>query len=465
MESTTLIWCKRLIACRSLTREGTRAAAELCAAELLAPHGIEARLIPSAGEGDTQINLFAFVPGRDRAAAPLVLNTHLDTVPPGDTSLWTECAGDPFAATVAADRIYGLGAADTKLDFIAKITALAESRPPRRDVYLVGTFGEEHGMVGAREIAEAGLLPRGALAFVGEPSHLQVITAHKGLIMFRLTVGFAPQPEASAASAATRIVFEGRSAHSSTPALGHNAIRATLEALNRRPDLPVRSIAGGDAVNKVPARCEVVVDRTSARDFAASLAGAAAAEPIPDNPRQRIPAHAIAILARFIDRLQDFANRAGPPEPDYAAPTLTCNPGVIRSSAGSVMLEFELRPPPALALDVVRDGVAQIVAGLRREAASPDLTLAEVRSNPAFRSDSASETVELAMAALAGAGLPLDSGVKTGCTEAGIYHAAGLVPVVIGPGPSTGVIHAPNEYNFLADVDGAIRFYRSLLQL
>jgi acetylornithine deacetylase/succinyl-diaminopimelate desuccinylase-like protein len=35
--------------------------------------------------------------------------------------------------------------------------------------------------------------------------------------------------------------------------------------------------------------------------------------------------------------------------------------------------------------------------------------------------------------------------------------------VVIGPGPSTGVIHAPNEYNFLSDVAAAVRFYRALL--
>ena len=32
-------------------------------------------------------------------------------------------------------------------------------------------------MGGAREMTEAGLLPRGGLAFVGEASHLQVITA------------------------------------------------------------------------------------------------------------------------------------------------------------------------------------------------------------------------------------------------------------------------------------------------
>ena len=59
--------------------------------------------------------------------------------------------------------------------------------------------------------------------------------------------------------------------------------------------------------------------------------------------------------------------------------------------------------------------------------------------------------------------LKVKTSVKAGCTEAGIYAAAGLHPVVFGPGPSTGVIHAPNEYNFLSDVEGALRFYRELL--
>jgi acetylornithine deacetylase/succinyl-diaminopimelate desuccinylase-like protein len=68
------------------------------------------------------------------------------------------------------------------------------------------------------------------------------------------------------------------------------------------------------------------------------------------------------------------------------------------------------------------------------------------------------------MAALARANLPMDNGVKAGCTEAGIYAAAGLQPIVFGPGPSTGVIHAPNEYNLLSEVAAAVRFYRALLE-
>jgi acetylornithine deacetylase/succinyl-diaminopimelate desuccinylase-like protein len=459
MEENVLSWCKRLIGCPSVTSEGTRAIAEMCARDLLSPRGIKARLLPSAIEGDSQVNLIATIKGSDSTVAPLVLNTHLDTVPPGDNALWTECGGNPFDATISAERIYGLGAADTKLDFIAKVMAIAYGTP-RRDVFLVGTFGEEHGLVGAKEIAQAGLLPHGALAFVGEPSRLEVITAHKGLMVFELTVRFEPQRLDSVQAVCSRTIFEGRSAHSSTPALGRNAIRSALNELAATPGTRVLSITGGDAVNKVPARCEVVIAGDTA-----PIAGAVQAEGTGSTLREVIPLQAIAVLARFVAALQDFADRTGPPESDYAPPTLTCNPGKIRSAPGSVTLEFELRPPPALALDVVRRDLAQIVDDEFSSLAEVGIEVVERRANPGFRSALEDETVEVAMAALARAGLPLESGVKAGCTEAGIYAAAGLKPVVFGPGPSTGVIHAPNEYNLIRDVDGAIRFYRELLQL
>ncbi len=433
--------------------------AEFCAWEILAPAGIVARLVPSRREGQSQVNLLAFVEGRERGLAPLVLNTHLDTVPPGDLALWTECGGDPFSATVKGERIYGLGAADTKLDFAAKATVLVEIGKPRRDVYLVGTFGEEHGLIGAKEMAESGALPRGALAFVGEPSRLEVIIAHKGLMAFELAIRFTPV-NSEGPLKMRRVRFVGKAAHSSTPALGENAIVKALGALASRPGLQVAAIEGGDAVNKVPARCDVLVAAGSAETL-----GADAIETDLIERSKRIPPQVIVSLHRFVETLNDFADRAGPREADFAEPTLTCNPGLIRTVGDAVALDFELRPPPGLSLDDVRRGVAEIVERLR-EAAAPGLAieLTEKRANHGFRSAAASETVELAMAAMARSGIALGTGVKSGCTEAGVYAAAGLAPVVFGPGPSTGVIHAPNEYNFPAEVEAAVRFYRAILE-
>ncbi len=75
----------------SVTTGGTRAIAEFCAAQMLAPAGITARLVPSTVHGEDHVNLMAMIAGLDEGALPLVLNTHLDTVPAGDPALWTAC--------------------------------------------------------------------------------------------------------------------------------------------------------------------------------------------------------------------------------------------------------------------------------------------------------------------------------------------------------------------------------------
>jgi acetylornithine deacetylase/succinyl-diaminopimelate desuccinylase-like protein len=448
--------CKSLIAMPSVTRAGTRRIAEYCASEVLAPRGIQARLVASPNEGQDQVNLLALVAGTDRAATPLLLNTHLDTVPPGEPALWTECGGKPFEASINGDRIYGLGAADTKLDFLAKAIALAECGRPRRDVWLVGTFGEEHGLVGAKEFAASDMLPKNAIAMVGEPSHLKVITAHKGLMAFELSIYFDPV-RVDRQFDARKIVFSGKAAHSSTPALGENAIVKALAAISSQSKLRLVSIDGGDAVNKVPARCEIVV----AADTVAASDGSTA-EPS-GRSAHFIPRAAIEMLAQFTRALSEFADAIGPVEADYSAPTLTSNLGMVRTRDDAIVLEFEVRPPPSLPLGVVREGVDAIVQRLAQGVPALNLKLAEKRANPGFRSSDGSEAVELAMAALARAHLPLETGVKTGCTEAGVYAAAGIHPIVFGPGPSTGVIHAPNEYNLLSEVQAAIGFYRALL--
>ena len=93
--------------------------------------------------------------------------------------------------------------------------------------------------------------------FVGEPSRLEVITAHKGLIIFELTLGFTPL-RIDESMQVRRLDFAGKAAHSSTPALGVNAIEIALEAMAINLKLNLAAISGGTAVNVVPARCDVV---------------------------------------------------------------------------------------------------------------------------------------------------------------------------------------------------------------
>ena len=82
----------------------------------------------------------------------------------------------------------GLGSADAKLDWLCKAEALRRCAGAtlRRPVLLLGTYGEERGLVGAREFLEQSPGPRPAAALVGEPTECQLVTQHKGLLVGEL---------------------------------------------------------------------------------------------------------------------------------------------------------------------------------------------------------------------------------------------------------------------------------------
>ncbi len=465
--SSLIEWAKKLISCPSVTDAGTRRIVELCARELLGSAGISARVLPSARYGEDQVNLLAVVEAKDSPSrAPLVLNTHLDTVPPGDPALWTACDGDPFNPVVRDGKIYGLGAADTKLDFAAKALALALTPKPSRTVYLVGTFGEESGLRGAKELVDSGALPAGALAFVGEPSSLTLILGHRGMNVFRLTVSGEPQA-ASRTLRPWRAAFFGVSAHSSTPDLGRNAIEMALRALEARPQLSVAKLSGGDAVNKVPARCEVIVLADSSEQLGVESSDCLVEQ---DDELEIAPEviapSIIKVLAEFLGALKEYASgRKSAIEGFSRNGSITSNVGIIEGQAGKVSLTFEVRQPPDFSAEIITRELEGIVERLEARFPKLRLELQKLRANPGFYTPEQGETVALGFEAMVRSGLELRTGVKLGCTEAGVYASAGMKPVVFGPGPSTGVIHAPNEYNFVDELEKAFRFYQNLLLL
>jgi len=185
----------------------------------------------------------------------LLFEAHLDTVSPSHGHV------DPFVPRVEDDRLYGRGACDTKGSMAAMLAAFASAlRSTERGptVSVAFLMGEEIGHEGAQHLAASGFRPDAAV--IGEPTGLDVIVAHKGVLRWRMTTN-------------------GKSAHSANPQFGVNAIGMmawlirSLEAeliptLDARrhpllgpPTLSVGRIAGGREVNVVPDRCTIDVDR------------------------------------------------------------------------------------------------------------------------------------------------------------------------------------------------------------
>ncbi|RUQ33808.1 MAG: acetylornithine deacetylase [Candidatus Competibacteraceae bacterium] len=188
----------------------------------------------------------------------LVLAGHTDTVP-FDAGRWRF---DPFGGIEADERIYGLGTADMKAFLALALDAAQEFQASdlRQPLIILATADEESSMAGARALAAA-KQPLGRHALIGEPTGLKPVRMHKGILM-------------------EAIRLEGRSGHSSNPALGVNALegmhqvmgellrwRTELQARYRNPLFAVETptlnlghIHGGDNPNRICADCELHID-------------------------------------------------------------------------------------------------------------------------------------------------------------------------------------------------------------
>ncbi len=232
------------------------------------PHAGEKRvadfLSSVAANAGLDVEFQKVLPGRANILARLqppgpvrqtiLLAPHLDTVVADSTQ---------FIPQRKHGRLYGRGACDTKGSVAAMLTALCElaaapGRPQTTEIVFAGLIDEENAQEGSRALVASGF--QADLAIVGEPTRLQVVTAHKGSLWLD-------------------IATQGRSAHGATPSLGRNAVHAMARIVDwletgyrtqlnrtRHPLLGtatvnVGKISGGTQPNIVPDQCVISVDR------------------------------------------------------------------------------------------------------------------------------------------------------------------------------------------------------------
>jgi len=181
-------------------------------------------------------------------ATHLVLNTHIDTVPPH-----VPYEGDPDA-----DVVWGRGACDAKGPLAALLSAFLRADVGDGRLTLAITPDEETLQTGSGHLKET-ISADGYI--VGEPTDLDVCTAARGQFEGTVTI-------------------RGESAHASDPSDGLNAIRAAapimqaMESYSDRhgpgehetlgfPTLTPSMIEGGEAPNQIPAECTITFDRRS----------------------------------------------------------------------------------------------------------------------------------------------------------------------------------------------------------
>jgi len=192
-------------------------------------------------ERDREGNILA---SRGSGEPELVLNTHIDTVPPHI----------PYERD--GDIVRGRGACDAKGPLSAFLDAFLAADVADGQLTLAITTNEETTQTGGAHLGER-LSADGYI--VGEPTGLDVCHAARGQFEGELTI-------------------HGESGHASDPANGTNAIRAVapilqaLESYDQQggpgahdllgpPTLTPSVIEGGEAINQIPAACTLRFDR------------------------------------------------------------------------------------------------------------------------------------------------------------------------------------------------------------
>jgi len=434
----------QLIAANTVSDVGTAAAVEILK-PLYQLADLEVQVLADPAQ-PTQQNLLGTLRGADPRG--LLLVTHLDTVDPGPPEFWTETGGNPFALTQKGHRLFGLGSADTKLDALCKLFAAHQYRRQRlrRTLQLLGTHQEEVGALGAHQFVQS---PAFQARFVAcsEPSELQIIRAHKGYAVVELEIEV--QPTAALSGPFERLVFDGRSAHSSTPHLGINAIEMALQTVR---GTPFCSLEGGTAANKVPDRCVVI------------RPGKTGQPGLGPGPDCRDAAPAASLSESLFDMWRQLAlaqqpqvNRAFDPDRSVV------NWGIARINGPRANLTFDCRLLPGHDPEVLT-ATFRRRCGALAQTAGAEISVKVSRSNPAMELSEPSELLSSARRACQDVGLSDVAGVKPTNTEAGVFHRAGAEAIVFGPGRSTGNAHTANEHTFLSQMEKAIEFYRALIE-
>lgn len=195
-------------------------------------------------------NVFSFHSAIDPTKKTILLNSHHDTVKPGNS--WTY---NPFEATLEGDKLIGLGSNDAGASAVSLLATFIYllHRPLHYNLIVAITAEEENsGSLNVGSLLPS--LPKIDLGIVGEPTQMDMAIAERGLIVYDIDV-------------------LGKTGHAAREE-GINAIYLANDLIQKIQDfefekvsefmgnvkMTITQIEAGKQHNVVPDLCKIVMD-------------------------------------------------------------------------------------------------------------------------------------------------------------------------------------------------------------
>ncbi|MGZ3689889.1 MAG: M20/M25/M40 family metallo-hydrolase [Pseudobdellovibrio sp.] len=410
--------------------------------------GLEVEILREVQNGLTQANIIVRTEKFQAGDQEFLLQTHLDTADPDNFSLWSKNDFNPFAATIEDGKIFGLGAAEVKLDFLCKLNVLQKFKG--RDFksmkpVLIGTFGEETGMQGALKLIRKNKI-NAKYAVVGETTDLAIVNASKGFAMVEIRIPISEdekrykesRQELESVTTETKL-FSGKSTHSSTPHLGDNAIQKLFDFLQKMPENMVLIDAdGGTRFNMVPNQAMIELDLAS-----------------------HVNNLTIVKLNKIYKILQEVSeDMKKDNDANFEPGHSTWSVGLIRTTDDMVRIGGSCRILPNINQEQYEMWMKKIQTVC--ESIGAQFQILDYKRP--FRTAENSVLIKSAQSILNKMGLDSKCRTLASTNEASLFSRLGIECLCIGAGVREGNVHTPQEHVKIEDLEKITSVYEQLVE-
>lgn len=375
-----------------------------------------------------------------RRMEELLFQSHLDSLDPGPFQLWKDTFQNPFEATIKDGKIFGLGAADGKIDFLCKLEALSgfmEKRNWRLPPVLVATYGAHMGMIGALKLIRRNTIAP-QVALIGEATDLGLAIAGPGFALVEIQIPFSSHEMQQRHDHENRESTSTQSKIFSGTSRTESAIRKMFDYLVQLPEnIVLMEIDGGSNATTVATNAFLELDLSTTLNSSVRR---------------------LSSIYRFIKNLEiEFQAYQ---DPSFSPRYPEINIGLIRTLEEHIQIMISCKLPPVITVDIYEDWISR----MKSHCESVDSTFRVTDYKKPYRSDKDSPFAQGCLEILKSVSPQCTPASLSATNEASLFSRIGINCVCFGPGRREDNVHTPHEHLRLEDIQKSISFYQKVIE-